>query len=547
VGFDWKYELDEDALEVKFDSQKVCELYLAYDKFGEPLEKIYFQILHVAEKNGLKISKKLSDEFFATVGSSMFGDMGLKLKGVLSFVQELGRLINEMTKASIAILNELAMLKEELDLLKLACKDPDCNEINFWISKDIEEMVKKYEERYKEIIAIRPINPAVLYFKDKWLREADTTRTLELAKTVGARALVDYFYLVRDAEEAYKLPTNERIRRMVAIRIQIWREWMKRIAKTLRVRYNLLKTYFKTHINYLYLYLRVALPYLKYVSLLLQKDIGDEYVTNPELVKLFETSGIEITLVIEGEKKGGDENNKKDGEDKEKKSTAYYPLVFIHINFVGLPKTLSAQGQQAHSYTFTGKVRILIEGVVLDEENYKKVIEKKRNDLYEAMKKISNVSLSEMKELIMEVFEDEIKEKNKIEGLEWLITEEDIKKFKEKKEKEGKKSSNNNQTKKEKKEDGSNSGKEEKKRKINPQQIPVLDAVYGLYYLTKPLKDFFVPINLSFLRKKEEKKEEKKDDDEKKKNWEEAKKEAIDKAVKFFEKYKSEIGLPTLS
>ena len=102
--------------------------------------------------------------------------------------------------------------------------------------------------------------------------------------------------------------------------------------------------------------------------------------------------------------------------------------------FRAAPRTLAPNYQQK-MYTFTGKVEVLVQAVVLKKEDYEKLIEEKRRELNKALELTAKVAIDELKEEIMRIFEDEIKEKGKIEGLEWLISEEDIKKYMEKKKK----------------------------------------------------------------------------------------------------------------
>ncbi len=369
-------EIKKKAL-IKTDVTKEDIQYrLVYDSIGEGLEPIYFWILDFMRDkyHGLNLDvSKTADEYEASVGGAYFSEMGMKATRMQEQAMKLMQTINTVVRSLINLLYDLKEFEMRLETYK-----------------------KAHSENKDEAEA------AVLGLKQVWIDQVDLKRGRGsinmMAQQLQFVTLRDAFMIAKDEKDVAKMDLNDRVKRILKVRIQEFLEWKNRSEKELQKRYNIEKAYVKSQVSSLKLYATWTKPYLKAAQKLGMKDFG-----SPDIVSAFSNMVMELVLF----------GKKSIGKIKEKE---YFSCVEVNLKFRTVPG--AARTQAGVHYVQEGKVEMEIKAYAFTNKDLDIL---KEQELYEGLDLIEDMvgtPLMELKEdiehyLKQEKEEEEEKKKKK--------------------------------------------------------------------------------------------------------------------------------------
>ncbi|MEK6878772.1 MAG: hypothetical protein AABY22_04155 [Nanoarchaeota archaeon] len=355
---------------------------LVYDSPVETLEPLYFYVLELMEKQGLKVDKVI-DNFSSAPGSSHFGELGQRLTRMQDEAMKILGAVNQVLRSILNITYDLKEMRVRLKTYDdLKSKDRDLAQASRLTLKQI----------WMDKVDIQKGNSSV--------------KVMALGQA-GFQTLLDAFLAADSPSEAEKLDLNDRVKRIVKSRLEEFEAWLGFSGQELTKRYSLEKHYLKSQMTSLRLYSRWVRPYLKVASDLESKEVYG----NPDLVKTF--NSILLELVLFGKKEldvssaitSGDlppEFSKFQNKMKRK----YYSIVLIDFYFRGIPQRIGQQGQ----FAFGGRTTVNFRSYALNEdelEMFKKEMEQSDISAAFSMIDYSDEALKEMENDIKEFLEEE--------------------------------------------------------------------------------------------------------------------------------------------
>lgn len=361
---------------IKFtDAGQEASHTLNYDSSSETLEPVYFFILDLMNDFGLN-TEKLIDNFTSSPGSGHFSELGQRA----TIMQQQGtKLLGDINTVMRSVLNIIYDLK------------------------DFKIRLQQYDSLKNKNAGMK--NAAVLALKQIWLDKVDINKGNSSVKAMalgqaGFQTLLDAFLFVGNEKDVDNVDLNERVKRILRPRIMEFNDWLKTSEKELRKRYELEKTYLKSQVNSLKLYIRWAKPYLRAASQLEMGESGRE----PALVKTFNTILLELTLL--GKKKIKIHDEVVAGtlpKDVERiKTRDYYSCTLVNFRFRGIPQRVS---QQSH-YAFGGRADISFSAYALSGDELDKLNELlDESDLSDALKLIEGTTTESLGQLEGEINE----------------------------------------------------------------------------------------------------------------------------------------------
>ena len=373
------------------DSVPEAEHKLVYDSSSETLEPVYFFILDLMNDFGLK-PEKFVDNFTSSPGSGHFSELGQK---ATMMQQQASQTLGNINTVLRSILNLVYDLKE------------------FKIRLQSYDDLKSKDSMRAE--------GAKLSLKQLWMDKVDINKGNSSIKAMalgqaGFTTLLDAFLSAKDEKDVANIDLNDRVKRILSMRINEFNIWLSQSENELRKRYEIERNYLKSQYNSLKLYSRWVKPYLIAASQLEQKDLGRD----PAMVKTFNTIILELTLLGKSEMRmkdlamSGDRDIPKEiGKEKFlKKMRPYYSCVLVDFKFRGIPQKIS---QQSH-FAFGGKAEITFRAYALNKDEIEKLIrEFDKTDVNDALKLIQGTTDDSMKQLQDEIdsFINETPEKEK--------------------------------------------------------------------------------------------------------------------------------------
>lgn len=391
------------ANEVK--EKPIIQHKIVYDSTSETLEPIYFWILDFM--NELKLSpEKLVDNFGSSPGSGHFGEIGQRM----SVMQQQGtKVLADINTVLRSILNIIYDLK------------------------DFKQRLQQYEDIKSKDKNVS--QAARLSLKQVWMDKVDMNKGNSAIKAMAAQAgfvtLLDAFLVAENEKDALeKLDLNDRIKRIVAARIQEFNVWVEQSAIELNKRYDIEKTYLKSQVNSLRIYAQWAKPYLKAAQELQAANMSK----NPALVKIFNTVYMELTLLGKSKIDPTDAAMTHDfplelakNQKIMKTKRDYYGIVVIDFTFRGIPNRLPQQG-----FVYGGLAEFTIKAFSLNGDELKAFQKEVEEDLVgEVFKLVEGATTESLMNLRKEI--------NYYLGEDLVLTEEEQKEKKKKEKTEKKK------------------------------------------------------------------------------------------------------------
>jgi len=361
-----------------------AEHIISYNSPTETLEPVYFWVLDFMKDNLNLPTEKLVDNFTSAPGSGHFGE----LQGRATHMQQQGQnMLAQVNTILRSVLNLIYDLKEF--------------KIRLQSYNDLKSTDESKSSAAKQSL------------KQIWMDKVDITKGNSSVKAMslgqaGFQTLLDAFLVAKDEKEAQTLDLNDRVKRIVAARIQEFNTWLTQSEAELKKRYELERTYLGSQVNSLKLYARWAKPYLKAAQQLEMKEVGRE----PALIKTFNTILLELTLL--GKNKLDVKQNAIAGDlpsdfEKLKTKRDYYLCVLVDFNFRGIPQRVAQRGD----YAFGGKVEVTFKAYALNEDELKKLDEELNKSDIEDVLRLIEGSTTESLDHLQEEIDFFIKEKER--------------------------------------------------------------------------------------------------------------------------------------
>ncbi len=365
---------------------------LIYDSFSEGLEPVYFWVVDFMRDNywgtGLEVKKTL-DEFQGAVGSGFFGDLGTRASIMQDRAMKMLTTINSVVRSVINILYDLKEFDQRLDLYKK-------------LKSDMNEFEK---------------NAARLSLKQIWMDRVDMQRGRGsinmLTQQLQFVTLRDAFMAANSVEDVMGngrkegMDLNERVKRILAPRIQEYLAWEKLSESELTRRYKIERAYLKSQVNAMKLYSQWARPYLKAAQQLTSSD----YRT-ADLVSIFNNMQLQVSLFGKKQVRPAEliattiyTKNKLADVKLPKK---IYSCVEITMTYRTIPHTITRSESGTH-YAQGGRVNMKFRGFALDEDEVNAV---EQEELYQGLELIESMtkeSLESMQDEISKYMEQEEK------------------------------------------------------------------------------------------------------------------------------------------
>ncbi len=319
----------------------VFEAELTYDSVSETLEPVYFWILDMMGKRGLKV-EKLIDNFSASPGSGHFAELGARMTKMQDEAMKIMGAVNTVIKSIINILYDLKEFEIRLK--------------HYDVAKS-----KNKDEKEAGILALKQI----------WMDNVDIKRGRGsinmLAYDLSFTTLRDAFMKAQNPEDVDKMDLNDRVKRILKPRVAEFIEWWKRSEQELKKRYEIEKSYLKSQVSALQLYTRWAKPYLKTAERLRMKDLS-----SPDLVTAFNTIVFELALF------GVSPIGTKEVQEAAYSTPRFLPLnyanvrlkrnynicLYVDFMFRGIPQRISQEGH----YAFGGKANVKFKAFALNDD-----------------------------------------------------------------------------------------------------------------------------------------------------------------------------------
>jgi len=369
----------EDKTETTLDKINTAGFLMVYDSFSEGLEPVYFWMLDFMRDNywgpGLETTKTM-DEFEASVGGGFFGDIGTRASVMQDRATKLITTINTVVRSVINILYDLKEFDQRLDL---------------YDNLDLDDKEKA--------------NAARLGLKQTWMDRVDIQRGRGsinmMTQQLQFVTLRDAFMAANTVQDVEKMDLNDRVKRILAPRIEEYLTWEKISGDELRRRYKIEKIYLKSQIDSLKLYTQWAKPYLQAAQQLKIVSTG-----SPDVINMFNNLKIQVSLF--GKKKIS--RPKSQEWPQKPKSVApkknYYACVELAFFFFLIPHTMR-QTQTGTHYVQGGRIEINFRAFGLDEDEAKAVEEQEIFEGLEYVEGITTDTIEQIQEDIKKYLEDE--------------------------------------------------------------------------------------------------------------------------------------------
>src|SRR3989338_8612466 len=312
----------------------VNEYELIYDSLSEGLEPIYYWVLDFMRDShpgglGLEVFKG-PEQFEASVTSGYFGEIGQRLSLMQQKGGEYLGAINQVIKS---ILNLLYDLKE------------------FDIRIDLYNKLKEEKEKQGAVYSLKAV----------WMDTVDTKKGRGsinlLAQDLQFATLRDAFFYIEDIKKIDKLDLNDRVKRLLKIKLEEFDHWLLKSELEVRKRYNVERAYLKSQIGSLKLYAGWAKPYLRAAQKLKMKEFNI-----PDIVNSF--SNIEIELSIVGKKEIKPAQVNESYRHIELK-TQYFQVIETTMKFRGVPSAITIP-QGGRQYVHGGRAHLFFKAFAVD-------------------------------------------------------------------------------------------------------------------------------------------------------------------------------------
>lgn len=212
---------------------------IIFEKKGKIVESFYVDLINALKADGWEIVKHF-ERISITPMATGAGPIVQRLTTHQDRVTTLGKTIGEFTRTAFTIFNDIMKL-EQLVML-----------INQYKNAKDESEKSSALKRLKQYWAMK-VDPA----------ESGAGSIDSLAARYGMAVLRDAFYAVDSIKEAEKLDINERVKRILLIKLRSFFNWLELSMDDAPRRLNLLRKSLKQHIQWIKTYIEWMKPYLR--------------------------------------------------------------------------------------------------------------------------------------------------------------------------------------------------------------------------------------------------------------------------------------------
>ncbi len=349
------------AYEPLLKSKKPTEYNLIYDSLSEGLEHIYFWLLDFMRDKapgglGLDVPKG-KEEFEASITSGYFGEMGARTTQMQAKAMEYLGAINVVIKSILNLIYDL-------------------NEFEIRIQNYDDYRSKSYDEKRRGELALKGI----------WMDNVDVRAGRgsinALSQELNFATLRDAFLIIENDKSIDQLDLNERVKRILKIKLDNFNSWVNRSEVELKNRFNLEKAYLKSQVGALKLYASWVKPYLIAAQKLKMKDFK-----TPNIVNAFSNLEMELNFFGKAEIQPG---NVRESFKKIKTNKKFYAVIMVKLSFRTVPQAVEGRG--GRHYIHAGRTEMKFSSYAMDDIELS-ILEKQ--ELYEDLELVEQwVSVS---------------------------------------------------------------------------------------------------------------------------------------------------------
>jgi hypothetical protein len=233
----------------------------------------------------------------------------------------------------------------------------------------------------------------------------------------------DAFLIAKDEKGVDELQLNDRVKRILKMRLQDYTDWKGESETELRMRKRVERAYLISEVDSLKLYSKWAKPYLKAAQRLQFEDVK---LNDPELIQAFDQNFIELKIRAKKEyrlkeffAKGTNPRSfsppaswskeKQDAYKKEKFGPPVYGLMEVTFQYRTKPTLVSQSQTGGGAYRVLGKLNIKFESYFLTTEEYDLLEKQEDSEALKFIEGMTQETLDAMQKDI-ELYIDEEKE-----------------------------------------------------------------------------------------------------------------------------------------
>ncbi len=221
------------------NEKKIGETKIISVRKGNILENFYTDLVEALIDDGWEIVKHF-EKITVTPMSAGGGAIAQRVASAQDRVITLGKTIGELTRTAFMMFNDI-MKMEQLAML-------------------IDQYKNSKDERTR--------SSALKKLKEYWTTKVDMVESgpgsiNQLAVRYGMAMLRDAFFAIDSIEEAEKLHINDRIKRILIIKMRSFYNWLELSMEDVPRRLNFMRKYLRQHLNYIKTYIEWLKPYLR--------------------------------------------------------------------------------------------------------------------------------------------------------------------------------------------------------------------------------------------------------------------------------------------
>jgi len=347
------------------------------------VEETYYWLLnYMRQESSFPYIEKLTDVFSASEQSAFWGAATARMGIVQDRASQYFKGMSEMVKQLFQLVRELRILDEKLEPRKK------------WGKVRAADVALKGE--YTDLVENRggQIQPGSIY---------------HLAQQVGFTILPDLFfnthvYKPEDIDKTVDaLKFNKNVKHVLRRKLYAFVNWKLRTDKELENRRIFTLRYLRQHWNVIKMYMNWVKPYLRSIA---RMQMSPEHTESPDIISAFETSIIEIELLVHKPSKG-----------------SYHPAIIATFKYRTRPEMSFHQDQYAHRGPIHfGRVDVTLRGYAWTEDQIKAYKNFKREEdmlllgmVDESVKAAMDALGEELEKYLWEAGEKEFEEKRKAE------------------------------------------------------------------------------------------------------------------------------------
>lgn len=366
------------------------------DSFNPSVEPKYFWVIDFLKTMRYKV-KKHWEKMGASVVSQFFGEMSTRRQFLERRGMEIMSTVNTVVKTIINLLYDLRELDRRLKTYdQLESKDP--------------KLVEAADASLKRV----------------WMDEVDTRKGGASINAMSQKGLEfitlrDAFMIAKSAEEVDKLEVNDRVKRILTMRLDEYLKWRDESNGELHMRKRVERAYLKSEVDSLKLYSQWARPYLKAAQRLQFEDVN---LNDTDLIQAFDQNFIEIKVRGTSEirlkqffKKAGQERDvappeswpedKKEAFKNEMYGPPVYSVMDVTFTYRTKPALVSQTQGGGGAYRYLGKLNIKFESYLLTPEEFNLLEKQEDSEALDFIEGMTKESLDAMKKDINEYLDEE--------------------------------------------------------------------------------------------------------------------------------------------